>query len=476
MRVLMVGPYPPARDGIANYAVQEVIRLRRDGHDVEVLSPGPSAAHHHLDLRSRRGPLALGQRLGSYDRVIVQFHPDVFYPAGAGTARHVATSLGLAAAFSRGPDVEVRVHEADYSLRPGSARALAMGAMWRRARRVAVHTEDERRALTAVFRVDPGSVEVAGHGSHFFPRTRLDRSGARSRVGLPADSFVFLAIGFIQPHKGFDRAIRALGTFESSCRLEVVGSVRLEAPEYLDHLDELRALAAATPGVTLREGYVSDELFDVWLVAADVVVLPYRHIWSSGVAERAALFDRPVIATRVGGLASQGGARMVLVDDDVELAAAMQRVAAAHVAPLPAAEADWPVERGQVMAEVRSRAAVARRREGFHRPLREPFAGASAPPDGSTEGVALSRMAPLHLPAPAGRPVRRAVKRLVRRLTAWQVDPIVAHVNRLHRASLQAVQRLGRQEDGGHDRGGPPATLGDGSTSHRPPARGPQTP
>ena len=42
-----------------------------------------------------------------------------------------------------------------------------------------------------------------------------------------------------------------------------------------------------------------------FIVAADTVVLPYRHIWSSSVAERAAMFDRPVIATKVGGLADQ---------------------------------------------------------------------------------------------------------------------------------------------------------------------------
>jgi hypothetical protein len=55
----MVGPYAPARDGIASYTVQEVRRLVEDGHDVEVLSPAPSAAHQHLDLRHWRGPLAL---------------------------------------------------------------------------------------------------------------------------------------------------------------------------------------------------------------------------------------------------------------------------------------------------------------------------------------------------------------------------------------------------------------------------------
>jgi hypothetical protein len=52
VRILVVTPYPPLRDGIASYAVQLVARLRREGNDVTVLSPGPSAAHLHLDLRA----------------------------------------------------------------------------------------------------------------------------------------------------------------------------------------------------------------------------------------------------------------------------------------------------------------------------------------------------------------------------------------------------------------------------------------
>ncbi|MBW3642750.1 MAG: glycosyltransferase family 4 protein [Actinobacteria bacterium] len=450
VRILMVTPYPPARDGIAAYAVQEVARLRREGHDVEVLSPTPSAAHHHLDLARRCAPLALAARLRSYDRVIVQFHPDVFYPPGATPGRHVETSIALAGAFAAaaaaGGEVEVRVHEADYNLSRRSLRALGMRLMWRQVRRVVVHTEAERGSFAATFGISPAGLAVADHGSHFSPRTTLDRAGARRRLGLPEDETMFLAIGFIQPHKGFDRAVRAFARVRPPrARLEVVGSVRVEEPAYLDHLDELRALVGATPGAALREGYLSDEAFDVWLVAADVVVLPYRHIWSSGVLERASMFDRPVIATRVGGLAAQAPPGTVLVEDDDELAEAMQAAARRSTPPPPPSRLEalpWPppgASRGEVMAVVQGRAEAERRVRGTAAPL--------APGPRSAGASVLARLPPLRSPVPAGRPSRRLVKRLTRRLVAWQVDPIVAHVNRLHRAVLDAVsapdQRLG---------------------------------
>ena len=49
VRILMVSPYPPIRGcGSRAYTVREVAALlRTPGHDVEVLSPWPSAAHHH---------------------------------------------------------------------------------------------------------------------------------------------------------------------------------------------------------------------------------------------------------------------------------------------------------------------------------------------------------------------------------------------------------------------------------------------
>jgi hypothetical protein len=141
MRILMVSPYPPLRDGIASYAVQEVKALRAAGHDVEVLSPGPSAAHHHLDLRGPRGPLALAKRVRRSDCVIVQSHPDIFYPHPASERVRLAVTAGLRLAFLRARRVEVRVHEVNYDWgRDGSRHARAFRSLWRRVDEVTVHT------------------------------------------------------------------------------------------------------------------------------------------------------------------------------------------------------------------------------------------------------------------------------------------------------------------------------------------------
>ena len=353
----MVSPYPPTRDGLANYAVQEVKLLRAEGHDVEVLSPGPSAAHHHLELRGVRGALALAKRVRGYDRVIVQFHPAMFFPEPSTSPERAAIYGTLAVAWRAASDIELRVHEFPHEGAAGSRiEATAARAMWQAVDHISVHTEVERQLLASAYGLSAARIAVVDPGASFERRTELTQEEARVRLGLEPDGFVFLSIGFLQPHKGFDRAVRAFGDLgERGCRLEIVGSLRVDAPEYVVYLEDLRELVDETNGVTLHEEYVSDAEFDVWIVAADALVLPYRLIWSSSVCERASLYQRPLIASRVGGLEDQTPADAIMVDSDRDLAEAMQRVAGLEPIAVPAGP--WPgADRDAVMREIRSRA------------------------------------------------------------------------------------------------------------------------
>lgn len=461
-RILVVSPYPPVRDGIGAYAVQQVRALRRQGHDVEVVSPWPSAAHHHLDLVGPSGAKALRRLMAGFDRVIVHFHPDVFYANPSTPTSRISTGTALAAAFRSGPPVEIRLHEVDHrwasaaeqveaSSRSGfvadrvfEAAAKASRAVFQAAAEVTVHVPEHERMMIDRFGVEPSKVRLVDHGEDFARRVGDDRAAARASLGLEPDGHVFLCIGFLQPHKGFDRAATAFrGLGEQGASLHIVGSVRVDDPAALAHRRELEALEAQIPGVHLHVGFVSDEAFDRWIVAADTVVLPYRHIWSSSVAERARLYGRPVIATRVGGLADQLGEvpGNVVVDDNAGLAAAL----AAAVGTAPAARAarpstwrfDGPVDREAVQGEIDRRAAA-------QRGIRVRAADASrARPAGAGADVAtpLRRLRPAPVPAPvSARPGVSTVKKLIRRVIAWEVDPLREQLADLQKAATQSAE------------------------------------
>jgi glycosyltransferase involved in cell wall biosynthesis len=445
LRILMVSPYPPIRDGIASYAVQEVAALIDAGDDVEVLSPGPSAAHHHLDLRGRRGPLALAKRVDRYDKVIIQFHPDVFYPPLPTDRERLRVTAGLLAVCARKRNVEVRVHELNFSWgKEAGLFGRVFRLLWRTPIDVTVHTAHERAELAAATGRAMERIHLMDHGRHFVRRATIDRAEARHRLGVEDDVFMFLAIGFIQPHKGFDRAVAAFdGLGDEGCRLDIVGSVRTDEPAFREYASSLRRQVAITPGAELHEEYVSDELFDVWLVAADVVVLPYRFIFSSGVLERAALYDTPVIATRVGGLDAQEHPDVRFVSDTAELSRAMRDAAGVSFrgAPLEA----WPdlssedPDRRAIMAAVRDRAARAAHDNMATLRAWDEVRPANLSP--------LQRLAALGVPPPERhRPLVRKVKGLVRRLTAWEIDPIVQQVNALQRATIETLAPINHSD------------------------------
>lgn len=464
MRVLMVTPYPPLRDGIANYAVQAVLARRAQGDDVTVLSPGPSAAHLHLDLAGVRGAMALARRVRAFDEVVVQYHPAFFYDSAA-SARRSATDLALAAAFRVARRSVAVLHEVEYAeFEADASRRRAATALWRSLDELHFHSEVERTRFLALFPVEASRAVVVAHGETFVRRTRVDRQAARASLGLPAQGKVLLSIGFIQRHKGFDRAVTAFrGLAETGAELHVVGSTRLDEPEFLQYLEELEELTARTPGSFLHTGYVSDERFDRWLVACDLVVLPYREIWSSGVLERAALYDRPVLATRVGGLADQAGDRRVtFVDDDDDLRSALraavgleefEQVPDRWPVPVPTTgegdttgEADAGALWAAVQAEVRRRAA---QRRGVSRDQVVPHSGSAGAPasPGPRGGTRLSapvrRLPPAHVPpATSSRLGVSVVKRAVQRLTDWQVRPLARDLDALRTATVRALEAV----------------------------------
>ncbi len=446
----MVTPYPPLRDGIASYAVQTVMSLRAQGHEVTVLSPGPSAAHMHLNLVGARGAAALAKRVGGYDRVIVQFHPDFFYPIGAPAKERAMISAALTAAFRVATYVEVRLHEIDYRTGRGlSPAAVATRLMWSQVDEIVVHSEGERDDFIAAFRVKPERVVLTDHGEDFQRYTSVDKAAARRTLRVPADAKVFLSIGFIQPHKGFDRAVTAFGELATAdARLYVVGSLRVDEPGFKAYLETLREQIEHTPGTELREGYVSDELFDRWIVAADCLVLPYRAIWSSGVIERARLYDTPVIATDVGGLKDQAARStdVMIVRDDAELAAAMAARLAGRTgldAPngvVPARVVDtsdlgrpWPAPgerfRERLQAELTARASIVRGGPLGAVDAAAPGVGPAGEPDARALVARLTPVPAFLLPSTAGTGARSYLKKVVRRLTVWESREVAHQLN-----------------------------------------------
>ena len=320
MKILVVSSYPPRRCGVGAYARDQVAQLRAAGHAVTVLSPPDGDGDLTVPFSSGRPFFRAAFAGRRFDRVIVHFQPGLYYRPRAPVAK-VMASLGLLWLVERaGPKLDLLVHEADPPAlwRPDY---FLLRLAFARAGRVSFHTRAEREALESRYRVRVRSSLVA----HRVTAQPVSRQEARVRLGLlDGTSPLFLCAGFIQPSKGFDRAVEAFAAAPTGRgQLFIVGSVRDPTADNERYARDLAARCRRVPGVTLVEKFLADEEFDLWLAAADWLVLPYRRSWSSGVLARAHAIGTPSIVAAVGGLAEQAAEEDVVVRDDEGLARAI---------------------------------------------------------------------------------------------------------------------------------------------------------
>ena len=461
MKALFVSPFAPYRDGIATYAMQELRALRSRGWSVDVMSPLPSAARWHTPLGGPSGALRLVRRAADYDRTIIQFGPEMMFGRCRSAAERVGVWTALLA-LARSSQLDLRIHEIEYGpLEQNPLERRAARAVIGRANRVTTHTEAERDRLYEALGGCEG-IEVIDHGRHFIAAVVRTKAEARSELALPQDRFLFLSIGFLQQHKGFDLAVDAIESLQvSGAELHIVGSARVDHPDIIDYVSLLERRCAMVPAAWLHNRFVDDETFDLWLQAADAVVLPYREIWSSGVVERARLFETPLIVNDLPQLRDQVPLGTLFANDAEGLATAMAKCCAAQgfggiqLGQLALDRgSSWAVDpinpdRSAIQAQVVDRA----------RSVGHPQASAASvecdlsPVSGAGEGIdRLMTMPGLGQPTLASaRPGVSLAKRVIDRVVAWRLDPIARQVEGLQRAVVAATaeldERIRRREE-----------------------------
>lgn len=132
------------------------------------------------------------------------------------------------------------------------------------------------------------------------------RSDVGTDVDWPVDPRrkVALLFGSLDRRKGIFQVFEAVQRLpeRDQRRLALVLAGPIEDPDRDRVLRELHALKTRTPlQVMLDERFIPDEEIQVMIRRADLVLLTYqRHIGSSNVLVRAAMAERPVLATDYG--------------------------------------------------------------------------------------------------------------------------------------------------------------------------------
>lgn len=107
-----------------------------------------------------------------------------------------------------------------------------------------------------------------------------------------------LFFGFIRPYKGLDVLTKALADLDDrQVYLTVVGEPWGDREDIRSKLEQ-----AGVPNLELHLSYVDDQAAANYFDRADIVALPYLSATGSGVVALAYHYNKPVLATRVGGL------------------------------------------------------------------------------------------------------------------------------------------------------------------------------
>jgi glycosyltransferase involved in cell wall biosynthesis len=168
-----------------------------------------------------------------------------------------------------------------------------------------VHTERMKQELLSDFGVHEGKVSVIPFGiNNTVPNTGMTTLDAKEMLGVSASDKTMLCYGQIAPYKGLEYLISAFTELlkrDGNYRLIIAGKPKWNEI-YWNQIVQVMIDHGVRERVIERIEHVPDEETELFFKAADVLVLPYTHVFQSGVLFLGYGFGLPAIAADVGSL------------------------------------------------------------------------------------------------------------------------------------------------------------------------------
>jgi D-inositol-3-phosphate glycosyltransferase len=207
-----------------------------------------------------------------------------------------------------GKKIVLTAHNVNARIRDANDTALnrlTLRIQYRLADHIFVHTDKMKKELMDLAGLTADRITVIPFGmNNAIPNTNLTTEEARQRLGIRKGQKVLLFFGYIAPYKGVEYligAFRQVLARDERYRLIIAGRPK-NCLKYWGPIRQGLRGDVEAGRVLLRTDYIPDDETEVYFKAADAFVLPYRHIYQSGVLFLGHGFGLPVLAADVGSL------------------------------------------------------------------------------------------------------------------------------------------------------------------------------
>jgi len=334
MKVILLGTAYPYRGGLASFNERLALALQEQGHEVEIVTftlqypnfifPGktqysdsPPPAGLNISRRVNAINPFNWLKVGSYlrkqraDLLLIKFWLPLMGPCFGSIARLVRKNRKTRVITILDNVIPHEKRAGDrlftrYFLRSGDAFVAMSNTVLQDLRKF--DTTKPRRLNPHPVFDNFGSV--------------VSKPEAKRLLELEEQTNYLLFFGFIRDYKGLDILLQAMAderVKETGARLIVAGEFYKNREAYEQQIKALHL----EEQLVLRTEFIADEEVYKYFCAADLVVQPYKHATQSGVTQIAYHFNKPMLVTRVGGLAElvpDGRAGYVVDPDPASIA------------------------------------------------------------------------------------------------------------------------------------------------------------
>lgn len=294
MKIVLIGPIPPYRGGIAHFTQALAEKLVQEGHQLLTISyrrqypgwlyPGKSDKDFSQETKIKDA-VFLFSPLNYLDwkktlQAIRKYQPDlVIYPWWV-TFWAPASSWLLGKLKNLGISTRILVHNAFPHEGGWFDKKLTKCAL-KDARIFVTMTEKETGRLRTVIH-KTSIIETSAHPVYAqFPLSGLSKVEVRRKLGLPIEAPIALFFGFVRPYKGLNVLLDAMSILRNKgekIHLVVAGEFWDDQAVYENQISKL----GIKDMVTIRADYIPDSEAGLYFEAADFFVAPYLEGTQSG--------------------------------------------------------------------------------------------------------------------------------------------------------------------------------------------------